>query len=436
MANHPATPRLLPRFGATFIALSYTLVAILWIIVTDRVVNSSAGDADYWAKLQTLKGVLFVVGTGVFSWLLVRSFVRSLEKANRVLHERATRVRAMLDGAPVPLVVLREGRFEYGNAEAHRLLGDAVNERTDTFESLVEGDARARVTETLRRVETSGGSEWVRDVPMRGRGGRRFDAELAATPFALDTHAEQIVILDVTERRQLELAVRHAQKMEAVGGLAAGVAHEFNNMLTAILGLSSIARAEDGKTAPYLAQIEQVAEQASALTRSLLTMSRVAPSAKAPIALRTALENIGGIIHAAMPGSIRFSLEIAELGGAIVLADEGQLRQALLNLALNARDAMPRGGTLTLKGFTGNALGKPAAIIEMRDTGPGMSPETISQLYTPFFTTKPHGQGTGLGLPVTRGIIEEHSGTIDVESTLGLGTCFRITLPLAQDARP
>lgn len=427
------------RRGPLLIALVYTAISVAYILVSDRLVGALVKDPATVERIQSVKGVAFVTVTGLLIWYMVARLVRSLAAANEQLAERERRVRALLDGAPVPVCVVRDGRFEYLNASASQLLGDAASLQGTPIEARIAERVRAGARVMMERVERTERGEWLRDLRMIGRDGREFDAEIAACPFALDPHAVQIVILDVTEQKQLEQAVRQAQKMEAVGRLAAGVAHEFNNSLTAIIGLASLVKASaaSGPQAKQLSQIEEVAGQAAELTRSLLTMSRNGLSQKHRVPLRGVLEDASRVIAAAMPSNIRFAASMEGLADSPVYADAGQVRQALLNLALNARDAMPQGGTLSLHAWTrATHEGREEAVIEVRDTGTGIAPEVKEQLFTPFFTTKEHGKGTGLGLAVTRGIVEDHGGRIEVETQVGTGTAFRVILPVERSMVP
>lgn len=433
-----ANPRIsaTQRRGPALVSLCYIVTAVTYIFVSDRILGALVDDAEQSLLIQTIKGATFVTLSGLLIWFLTARLVRSLEKVNAELARRERHVRGLLDSAPIPLCVLRDGRFEYLNAEAMRLLGGRSNIVGAPAADLVPEPDRARFEATIRDAVGASACVWIRDVRMLGRDGREFDAEIAASPFVIDHGAILLVIVDVTERRRMEHAVRQSQKLEAVGRLAAGIAHEFNNSLTAIMGLAAIVRDAGHEHRRELVQIEEVAQQAAELSRSLLTMSRHAPMKRTVQPLRPVLDYAAKIATASMPASIAIEQDLHRLDGALVLADAGQLRQAIMNLALNARDAMPEGGRLVFRGFIRERNGSDEAVIEVEDTGVGIPEDAMPDLWTPFFTTKPQGAGTGLGLPVTKGIVEEHGGAIEVESTLGKGTRFRILLPLANSAAP
>ncbi len=251
--------------------------------------------------------------------------------------------------------------------------------------------------------------------------------------------------LDVTERRTLEAQLLHSMKLEAVGRLAGGVAHDFNNVLTVIMGNVSVverALGERSESREHLQEIRAAAQRASGLTRQLLAFARkqiIAPEALSPNAI---IENLVRLLRPVLGEDIQLSLQLA---GDVwpVLIDRGQFEQLLLNLAVNARDAMPRGGALSIE--TRNAQAHERRLhpelepgsyvcVQVRDTGHGIPRELLQQVFEPFFTTKGAGQGTGLGLAQCHGIVKQHGGHIWVTSEPGAGATFTIHLPRAQSA--
>jgi len=263
----------------------------------------------------------------------------------------------------------------------------------------------------------------------------------------LNVIAERIGHIVERRRMQSECAtlqeqLNQAQKMEAVGQLAAGVAHDFNNLITLILAHAGQARGQTGQTpevAAALEVVENAARQATEVTRALMTFSSCIPARKERVDLRDVLQDSVRMLARTLPASIELVADCCEQP-QWVLADPTQLHQVVLNLALNARDAMPEGGRLTLR------VG-PASTDDLRtlpdglnacadwvrllvcDTGVGIPRDLVPRVFEPFFTTKPRGQGTGLGLPVVHGIIREHRGHIRVLSEPGTGTEFCVLLP-------
>lgn len=237
---------------------------------------------------------------------------------------------------------------------------------------------------------------------------------------------------DVTDRERLEEGLRQAQKLEAVGQLASGVAHDFNNLLTVILGNAQLLLRKRSPETPdfrRLDMIKKAAEQASGLTRQLLAFGR--KQLQAPTLLDLNLL-VGGMEQ--LVGSVvgeRIALVIRpDRAPAWIHADPDQIQQAILNLASNAKEAMPAGGQLTISTVCDGSAKTVA--LEISDTGCGMDEQTRSHLFEPFFTTKQLGQGTGLGLSTVYGVVKQSGGRIDVTSAPGRGTTFTISLPLAE----
>ncbi|MGE0442386.1 MAG: ATP-binding protein [Gemmatimonadales bacterium] len=235
------------------------------------------------------------------------------------------------------------------------------------------------------------------------------------------------------KRRQLEAQLRQSQKMEAVGVLAGGVAHDFNNLLTAILGYAEMALQRFGREDPVWREIEEVrraGERAAALTRQLLAFSRkqvMQPRVVDPAQVVTGMEPM---LRRVIGEDV--TLEVACRPTPPILADPNQLEQVLLNLVVNAREAMPHGGPIAITvrpAPAGEDGADPVVILEVTDAGVGMSEDTASRIFEPFFTTKDAGKGTGLGLSTVYGIVKQSGGQIDVDSALGRGTTFRIRLP-------
>jgi PAS domain S-box-containing protein len=236
------------------------------------------------------------------------------------------------------------------------------------------------------------------------------------------------------ERQRLEEQVRQAQKMEAVGRLAGGIAHDFNNLLTVINGCSDLllAEAQPGEPAHGLAdEIRRAGDQAASLTRQLLAFGRRQITAPTALDLNGVVRDVEKMLRRLIGEHIDLATEL-EPAGAPVKADPGLMVQLLMNLAVNARDAMPEGGRLTLR----TQVIRDRVRLVVADTGVGMDAQTRAHIFEPFFTTKPLGEGTGIGLATVHGIVEQSGGTITVESALGHGTTFRIELPVSTEQPP
>lgn len=255
------------------------------------------------------------------------------------------------------------------------------------------------------------------------------------------------VALDITERKQLEAQLWQARKLESIGRLAGGVAHDFNNLLTAIVGHAELARtsvAPGSELAADLGLILRAADRASRLVRQLLAFARRQPIAPQILNLNELIDEMGALVRRLIGEDIILTNQLAE-GLWPIQADPGQIEQVLMNLFVNARDAMPDGGQLTvttrnveLDAHDALAVDlAPGAYISVmiRDTGEGMSPEVLDHIFEPFFTTKPPDRGTGLGLATSYGIIMQHQGQITVASQVGRGTTVTIYLPAAASMR-
>ena len=251
-------------------------------------------------------------------------------------------------------------------------------------------------------------------------------------------------LTDTTERHRLEERLLQAQKMEAVGRLAGGVAHDFNNILTAVLGYANLLGEElpqSGDAREDLEGIRKAAARASNLTRQLLAFSRRQPATPRAVDLNALVQDTERMLARLLSEAIGLSLDL-RASPSCVFADPVQVEQVLLNLAVNAKDAMPGGGSILISTYT-ESLSSPRsvgldtlapgkyAVLMMRDTGQGIEPEIINSIFEPFFTTKPKDRGTGLGLSTVYGIAKQSGGAVGVESKPGEGSIFSVWLPLA-----
>ncbi|HEY0710202.1 MAG TPA: ATP-binding protein, partial [Polyangia bacterium] len=243
---------------------------------------------------------------------------------------------------------------------------------------------------------------------------------------------------DITERKHVEEQLRQSQKMEAIGRLAGGIAHDFNNLLTAINGYSGLMLERMGAAHPFFEHAQEIAkagERAAGLTRQLLAYSRKQVMEPRIFRPNVIVKELEAIVRRLVGERVKVVLQLADNVGAIRV-DRGQLEQILLNLAVNARDAMPEGGELTIRtanvlldGEGPEGISGQQVLVSVIDTGAGMSPEVKARIFEPFFTTKDVGKGTGLGLSVVYGIVKQSGGAINVQSELGQGTTFDLFFP-------
>jgi PAS domain S-box-containing protein len=253
-------------------------------------------------------------------------------------------------------------------------------------------------------------------------------------------------IESITERKKLEAQLRHAQKMESIGTLAGGVAHDFNNVLTTIMGYCSLMIMKAGDNHPFLGYVNQIMEaanRASTLTQSLLAFSRKQATEAKAVEVNETIKGVEKLLRRIIGEDIELQTSLSK-EKLVVVAGEGQVSQLLMNLATNARDAMPDGGILTIKTeqvhlngeFVKTYDGKEGAYaaLEVADTGSGMDERAKDQIFDPFFTTKEEGKGTGLGLSIVYSIVNQNKGYVDVASVPGKGTTFTVYLPLTEVA--
>lgn len=300
------------------------------------------------------------------------------------------------------------------------------------FADLVHPEDRERVVAARRALSVDGHSHLTslyRTNPANGPV-RTLEAQARAV---MDDAGRTVgwhgTVLDVTERERQSAELRQHQKMQSVGRLAGGIAHDFNNILSEIIGFAGFVRDaledDDPRRADILCVLE-AADRAAALTRQLLAYSRQQPSDRRPVDLNQQIEQFSPLLKRTVGEHIALSIEPAARP-AVVLVDPGQFDQVVLNLVGNARDAMPDGGTLRIS----INLDAAHAYLRVTDTGAGMDADTRQRIFDPFFTTKPVGHGTGLGLATCFGIVEDAGGTIRVESAVGAGSTFLVTLPLS-----
>jgi signal transduction histidine kinase len=241
----------------------------------------------------------------------------------------------------------------------------------------------------------------------------------------------------MTDRRQLEFDLAQAQRLEAVGRLAAGIAHDFNNLLTAITGYTQLSLGWLGDREPEtkraLHQIADGSERAARLVQQLLAFSRRQLLWPSLLDLNSIVGGVRELLERVLGDEIVVQIELGD-GVPPVWADHGQVEQAILNLALNARDAMPDGGVLTIRTGAAELEAGSYAVVSVEDNGEGMDDETRSHIFEPFYTTKAVGKGTGLGLASVYGMTQQSGGLIEVESEPGRGSIFRIYLPTAPNS--
>ena len=405
-------------------------------------------DGDLFWEFASISPIFDERGR-ITHFVAVKEDISDRKGAEETLARRERHFRSLIENAlDVIAVVAPDGAILYASPSVERLLGyDPARIRELNVFTLVHADdlarARAKFQTTL---ETGTRFEQV-ELRMKHANGSFRTLSMIGKPSPPETRARGLIInaRDVTESRAVEEQLRQAQKMDAIGRLAGGIAHDFNNVLTVILGYADLASTRAGAgdaLAGDLAEIRNAAERASALTRQLLVFSRKQVVQPRVIDLNSVVRSMEGMLQRIIGENIALA---AVLPGrpSLVKADTGQIEQVLLNLVVNARDAMPAGGKLTIEtaGVELDALLAPRfevpagsyVVLSVTDTGTGMDPETIGHIFEPFFTTKEVGKGTGLGLSTVYGIVKQSGGHIAVASEPGHGSTLEVYLPRVQE---
>jgi PAS domain S-box-containing protein len=376
----------------------------------------------------------------------------SMTVAARQAEERATileslraadlRFRSLIEN--IPIVTYMNSSEEpftsiYMSPQVEALLGYTPKEWAASPElawDRIHPDDRERMHELAHEARKQGiptRSEF-RFVARDGRIVSVLDQTIPVRDEEGTILCHQGFLLDVTEQKQLEEQLRQSQKMEAIGQLAGGIAHDFNNMLTAITGYAELLMMsfdEDDTRAGDVSQIQKAASHAAALTRQLLAFSRKQVLLPQRLDVNDVVRNLEAMLARTIGAEVELKTSLGD-GLALVETDPDQLAQIVVNMAINARDAMPDGGVLTISTMTVDAETKPFVAVEITDTGAGMDEETRTRAFEPFFTTKDTGKGTGLGLATAYGVVSQSGGRIEIDSVLGEGSTFRVLLPPAQ----
>ncbi|MBI1951731.1 MAG: PAS domain S-box protein [Acidobacteria bacterium] len=380
----------------------------------------------------------------------VQRDVTEARRSQEALRHSEERYRRLVEILPDAVFILVGGRFVFVNGAAANLLGArcAADLVGRLVLEIIHPDYRDAVEKRIRDLGEGKPVTGMLPRKLLRLDGTDVDVEVAACDF--EYHGKPAVLAvahDVTARLNLESQLRQSQKMEAVGRLAGGVAHDFNNLLTVITGRCNlILRGINGNAAmrQELEEVRKAGERAAALTRQLLAFSRKQALQPKVIDLNTVIEGMSKLLHRLIGEDVELVSTLAA-GLRHVKADPGQIEQVVMNLAVNARDAMPGGGRLTIE--TSNTrldssrlANLPAAtagdyvMVRVSDTGKGMNDQVQSHVFEPFFTMKEKGEGTGLGLATVYGIVRQSGGHIWLESAPGKGTTFIFCLPAADEA--
>ena len=382
--------------------------------------------------------------------LIVNRDISGRKRTEEALRLSEASFRSVVENAPYGIYrISLAGQLLQANPALQKMLGYSTQE--DLLQASLATDVYRYAGEYERMLQRFGDAEGFQDlevewkrkdstpITVRCRGRRVKDQD--SVPAYLEFFAE-----DISERRVLERQLRMAQKMEAVGRLSGGIAHDFNNLLGVIIGYAQVIRKKLGKDNPlseHVEEVEKAGQRAASLTKQLLAFSRQQVLTPTVLDLNAIVTDMHKMLPRLLGEDIEVTTTLAEDLGRVKV-DQGQVEQVIMNLAVNARDAMPEGGQLKIEtanarldeSFTrrhpGSVVGR-YVMLSVTDSGIGMSPETQAQIFEPFFTTKERGQGTGLGLATVYGVVKQSDGYITVDSAPGKGASFKIYLPRTEE---
>ena len=444
---------------------------------TPRILKSDstipAEYASFWALLKdnhivkreflnrTKQGALLHIETSanpivdateqVIGFLAVQRDVTERKRMEAALRESERRYRTLADAAHDSIFIInRRRQIEYHNdVHAKRFGLSSSNTIGKQLTDVFSGDTAGQIERQISVVFSTGQRQLFEERFTSAQGELWLETWLV--PMLTDdseVRAVMGVARDVTVRKALEGQLLQSQKMEAVGRLAGGIAHDFNNLLTAILGYSEILRDRLCDAPDVLADVDEIkkaGERASRLTRQLLAFSRKQPMTRQVVHVNALVADLHKMLGRMLGEHIELSV-VAGRAVCQVIADPGQIEQVVVNLAVNARDAMPKGGRLTIAtdiaqlddAFVRRHVGANAGSyvsLSVQDTGCGMTPAVLAHVFEPFFTTKPQGQGTGLGLATVYGIVKQNAGYVAIDSRPDEGTTVTIFWPMPANDR-
>ncbi|HEX7960081.1 MAG TPA: ATP-binding protein, partial [Terriglobales bacterium] len=435
----------------------------------ERMKRSGELERDLGAECVDWMGAPLKAGSAIFGVVALQSYDESIrygqkdkeiltfvsqhiasaidrKRQEEALRNSETRYRSLVQSAVYGIYRSSvDGRFLDVNPALVSMLG--YESADELLKVSLTRDLYVDPEERMRLISTHERNRPVQNVEVRWRrkDGRPLTVRLSGRAIT-DSQGEikefEMIAEDVSERRLLEEQLRHSQKMEAIGRLAGGIAHDFNNLLTVIKGYSELVLEELENADPLRCEVQEVqkaADRAAGLTRQLLAFSRQQVLAPRVLDLNQVIRDMDRLLHRLMGDDIDLTINLdPNLGRA--KTDPGQIEQVVMNLAVNARDAMPKGGKLMIETMNAeldegyvreHAAVNPGAyvMIAVSDTGVGMTEDIRSRIFEPFFTTKEPGKGTGLGLSTVYGIVKQSDGYVWVYSEAGIGTTFKVYLP-------
>jgi PAS domain S-box-containing protein len=389
-------------------------------------------------SILAVLGFWVMGGAGIFAW--VRRLMRSAREQRRMLEkleDSAQRFRLLFESSPAPMAIHQGGRITHANAAAARLLDASTPEELlgRAILDMVHPELRAVVAERSRSALQGGRPTPPMEEIFITLTGRQVWVEVQTVPLELtDGPAILVFAQDLTERRRsederrtLEAEIQHAQKLESLGSLAGGISHDMNNVLAAILGLSSLLQLkheDEPALVKSLRVIENAAGRGRDLVKGLTDFARKGLQEAKVMDLNALIQKELDLLIRTSRQRFTFDIQLEE-GLPAILGEPSTLGSAFMNLCVNAFDAMPRGGTLTVQ----TRLEGTQVSLLVADTGEGIPANILPLVTDPFFTTKPPGRGTGLGLAMVYGTVKAHGGALDIQSEVGKGTRIVLRFP-------
>ncbi len=436
--------------NVSFLGSSATLTPNAWIVVVETPKGVVFG------RTNKLAWQLLLINVGLFgaamavSLMFTQQITAERAAAEEALWESKERFRNLFEESTDAVFIMDlAGKIANVNRTACRMLGYAKEDLLCKTVAELSPDGHVPIERSA--LDAAGTDEAATfESRLHKQDGAVISVEISAKMTSLQHDQIQAVVRDITERKRSEEQMRQTEKMQAIGQLAGGVAHDFNNLLMGILGEANMLRmdAKPGSAVGEGAEaIEQAASRAAELTSQLLGFARRGKHQIRPVDLHDTIREVVRLLGRTIGADVRIVPELTA-HRSVVVGDPNQMQQVVMNLAINARDAMPDGGTLTIRTRTCRlpspeadqtqelAPGQYCQIL-VTDTGTGMPEDVRARVFEPFFTTKEQGKGTGMGLATVYGIVQNHGGAIDLQSTVGEGTTFAVTLPCStEDAKP
>jgi PAS domain S-box-containing protein len=406
---------------------------------------------DFEVDLLTKSGgVKNVILTGVLEGGVISGMILDTSDRKQAAEERIRLATAVEQAAESVIISDRKGTIHYVNPAFERLSGFSSEDIVGKNFRILKSESHDETFYREMWQTISSGTAWSGRISNRMKDGslRQFETTISPLRDKNGTIVNFVSVnRDVTQEVALEAQLFQAQKMEAVGTLAGGIAHDFNNLLQVIQGYTEVLQSEVGRNKSGLEALQKIhrsAKRGAELTRQLLTFSRKVQSERRPLDLNREVEQVKTLLERTIPKMIEIELYLSE-SPAVVCADPIQVEQAIMNLAVNAKDAMPEGGKIVIETekvkldeqFCKTHLGaRPGeyVLLSISDTGHGMDREILEHVFEPFYTTKDVGKGTGLGLAMVYGIVKNHEGYILCYSEISTGTTFKIYLPAMEQS--